>query len=292
MLRNRQKALLYLCQAAGGRLSDSHLQALSFLVQQETKTGGGSTFYAFLPHGGRPYSFTLAHEAMRLHAKGFFEGSPGKEWHVNGAAKEATGSLGFELREDVYSVAKEYGGYADASLKKNIRARYPRYARKPASADRAHTERGQYISTIGYEGLSADEFLALLLQHQIKMLIDVRSNPVARKFGFHASTLRRLTGEIGIEYQHEPTLGIASTARQSLDTDDDYRQLFLAYEGSVLQDETETIGRVGTLMKETPSALMCMEADPCYCHRSRLSSLLSKQTDLPERHIASTDTIA
>jgi hypothetical protein len=287
MLRNRQKALLYLCQVAGGQLSDSHLQALSFLLQQETKTRGGSSFYAFLPHGGAPYSFALAHEALRLHTKGFFEGSPGEEWHVNGAAKEATNALGFDLREDVYAVAKQYGGYADTLLKKSIRSRYPRYSRALAHKDRARAEKGQHISTIGYEGRSVDDFLALLLDRQVRMLIDVRRNPVARKFGFQASTLRRLTGELGIEYQHEPTLGIASAARQSLATDADYRQLFAAYEGSVLQDETETINRVASVMNNTPSALMCMEADPDYCHRSRLSALLSRQTGLPERHIVS-----
>lgn len=60
-------------------------------------------------------------------------------------------------------------------------------ARRAASAPVASPA----VYTVGYEGLMLDGLLDLLLRVGIKRLIDVRCNPVARRFGFHKSTLDR-----------------------------------------------------------------------------------------------------
>ena len=40
------------------------------------------------------------------------------------------------------------------------------------------------VLTVGYEGLSIDEFLMKLIREKIHILIDVRKNPWSMKFGY------------------------------------------------------------------------------------------------------------
>jgi uncharacterized protein (DUF488 family) len=49
---------------------------------------------------------------------------------------------------------------------------------------------------------------------RIRRLIDVRSNPTARRYGFHESTLDRLVNRLSIEYRHFAELGIRSEIRR------------------------------------------------------------------------------
>ncbi|MFN5949259.1 MAG: DUF488 family protein [Pirellulaceae bacterium] len=141
------------------------------------------------------------------------------------------------------------------------------------------------VFTAGYEGLSIDGFLNLLIVSGIKRLIDVRNNPIARRYGFHKSTLQRLTDRLEIDYVHLPELGIRSEDRQSLVDQDDYDTLFDRYEKTILKDERESIQQVGRLVTELPSVLVCMESEPKCCHRSRLAAAVSKEIKLPIRHL-------
>ena len=139
--------------------------------------------------------------------------------------------------------------------------------------------------TAGYESLSVDAFLNLLVESGIERLIDVRQNPVARRFGFHKSTLSRLLGHLKIEYVHVPELGIPSSFRQDLDSYEDYDRLFKRYEAATLSSEKPAISNVARLVSERPSVLVCMEADPKYCHRSRLATRVAAATSLPVTHL-------
>jgi len=141
------------------------------------------------------------------------------------------------------------------------------------------------VFTAGYEGLQIDGFLDLLVQTGIQRLIDVRNNPVARRYGFHKSTLNRLCGHLSIEYVHIPELGIVSEDRQGLDTSADYNKLFDIYERSTLPKQSTSVDRVGKMMVQKPSVLVCMEAEACRCHRSRLGAEVSRLTGLPLSHL-------
>lgn len=50
--------------------------------------------------------------------------------------------------------------------------------------------------TIGYEGRTRDEYLALLVGAAVTLLVDVRRNPISRKKGFSKRTLEPAVGEL------------------------------------------------------------------------------------------------
>ena len=134
---------------------------------------------------------------------------------------------------------------------------------------------------MGYEGLLVDGFLDLLIRKGIRRVLDVRRNPVARRYGFHKSTLKRLCGYVQVAYEHFPELGIPSRLRRDLRSPEDYEAIFGQYERDTLRTEGAALGRVATLIVDKPSVLMCMEADPSRCHRTRLAKTMSLKIGLP-----------
>lgn len=83
----------------------------------------------------------------------------------------------------------------------------------------------------------------------------------------------------------QAALGIHSAKRKSLETKDDYEALFGDYRATTLKAETTAIDQVASWVRESPSVLVCMEADPCSCHRSNLAAVVSAQCKLPVHHI-------
>jgi uncharacterized protein (DUF488 family) len=82
------------------------------------------------------------------------------------------------------------------------------------------------LFTIGYEGISLEEYLNRLIKNDVKLLIDVRNNPVSMKFGFSKSQIQKYCESLGIEYMHIPEVGIISKQRQELNSQKDYDNLF------------------------------------------------------------------
>lgn len=138
------------------------------------------------------------------------------------------------------------------------------------------------IFTVGYEGVSIEKFIRKLVEKKIQRIIDVRCNPISRKPGFSKTALRTRLQEAGIEYVHIRELGIPSSLRKSLQTDDDYSSLFAYYEDQILPNATEKIAEAIALLEEMPSAFLCFEEDPKHCHRTRLAHFIARETDLPE----------
>ncbi|WP_322493978.1 DUF488 domain-containing protein [Chloroflexus sp.] len=137
------------------------------------------------------------------------------------------------------------------------------------------------IYTIGYEQLSIGDFLNRVLKNGIRQIIDVRYNPVARRYGFHKSTLARLCKSLDIEYIHLPELGIPGEQREHVVTMADYQTLFQRYRVSILPCQATAMATAARALATLPSAFMCMEADPARCHRSQLAAVLAQQTGLP-----------
>lgn len=141
------------------------------------------------------------------------------------------------------------------------------------------------IYSIGYEGLTIEGFIRRLRDNNIKRIIDVRKNPLSRKPGFSKKPLESFLCESNIEYRHFPELGIPSSMRQSLKTKDDYKKLFDQYEEEILPYQQATIDEVIKLIEEKPSALMCFEAKPLDCHRTRLSMVIERITHFDHLYI-------
>jgi uncharacterized protein (DUF488 family) len=141
------------------------------------------------------------------------------------------------------------------------------------------------IYTVGYEGKQIDRFLNELMVHGIQRVIDIRSNPIARRYGYHGSTLRRLCKKLKIDYVHTPELGIVGELRQNLNTYSDWQKLFDYYKKNTIEKQKDKIIDVIALIQEKASVLVCQEADPQFCHRSILSNEIEQRTGLPIKHI-------
>ena len=136
------------------------------------------------------------------------------------------------------------------------------------------------LYTIGYEGISLEEYLNKLILNDIKVLCDVRKNSLSMKYGFSKSQLQKACEGVGIRYIHIPELGIDSDKRQELHTQMDYDRLFKIYRSDILPP-TKGIQEnlLSLLKKEQRIALTCFEANICQCHRKHLADAIAK---LPE----------
>jgi uncharacterized protein (DUF488 family) len=135
----------------------------------------------------------------------------------------------------------------------------------------------QVLFTIGYESLSVESYINKLIQNNIKLLCDVRNNPLSRKFGFSKNNLKHFLPAIGIEYIHIPELGIVSNKRKRLETKGDYKSLFAEYE-MVLPNKKLYLDKIyEALRAKNRIALTCFEHDPDYCHRHVIRNYMAMQ---------------
>jgi uncharacterized protein (DUF488 family) len=133
------------------------------------------------------------------------------------------------------------------------------------------------LFTIGYEGISLEEYLVRLIKNDVKVLIDVRNNPLSMKFGFSKNQLRKFCDNVGIDYVHIPEVGIRSEQRKELSTREDFDKLFAAYREDILPQtiahQTEILN---LLIREKRIALTCFEANIEECHRKYLGDAIEK----------------
>ena len=152
------------------------------------------------------------------------------------------------------------------------------------------------LYTIGHSNTSTDDFLKLLKQNNIAVLVDVRSSPYS-KYVPHFSK-RNLEGFIissGLDYRY---------AGAYLGGMPDNQSVYEVHDGKkrvnylkLMQLETYQVGlkHLLQIIKETEDggvAIMCAEADPYHCHRHNLiiRSLLDTQhqivnVDIDVKHI-------
>ena len=146
---------------------------------------------------------------------------------------------------------------------------------------------GSGLATIGYEGLSLDEYLGKLRDAGITVLCDVRRNPVSRKFGFSKKRLADGCDAVGIRYEHLPQLGIASDKRHHINTDAARDALFHWYEHDVLPHERDALRTIRNWIEAGERvALTCFERDASDCHRQFVARALEQlMPSVSARHL-------
>src|SRR5213080_1305490 len=71
------------------------------------------------------------------------------------------------------------------------------------------------IYTVGHSTRSLETFLALLAEHQIRLLVDVRRYPASRRYPhFVQEPLAAALEAVGIAYRHDADLGGRRSARK------------------------------------------------------------------------------
>ena len=293
MLR-RQRIILSLLDRAGSPLQRTLLVKLAFLLRVETLVAEECAFYDFVPHKYGPFSFVLYHELGRMEREGYVSVHP---HHV--AISAAGRGLAWgrhDVRMDpvgrcICAVIRSYGSTGLPALIEYVYNRYGWYATRseheqscPESL-RSDTCAPVAVYTMGYEGTSVDSFFNTLLEAGIRWIVDVRANPVSRKYGFSKGALSGIARDLGINYKHVPALGIPSRLRQCLGDIASYKRLLDVYQSEMLPQHEPELSELAALFRETPSALVCMENDPSRCHRARLAMALSNETGLPIRHL-------
>ncbi|MBW2149187.1 MAG: DUF488 domain-containing protein [Deltaproteobacteria bacterium] len=140
----------------------------------------------------------------------------------------------------------------------------------------------QPIFTIGHSTHPLHRFIALLRQHDITALCDVRSNPYSRMNPqFNHEALKQALQQSGITYVF---LGKELGARS--------KDPSCYVRGKVQYDQIQKtdlfwkgIERIREGMKRYRLALMCAEKDPIFCHRTILVARQLDALGLSVEHI-------
>ena len=263
----RQRFLLAFIRQLQGSVASTDLQKLVFLNTMVE----GLDFYEFIPYKYGAYSFQLSEDLEILQRDGYLTiESTSKTNRIKAIGDYQSGAS--------FRIAAERG---DKLIRKAYRE-YPYFAIKSEITKRIFDDeeferfngvRLQYIKTnqalftIGYEGKSIEAFINTLIQNDIHLLCDVRMNPLSRKFGFSKGKLAHIADTVGIKYIHVPGLGIESAKRDSLETVEDYKRLFIDY-AKTLPCRTLLLEHVYALLQSNMRvALMCYEKEPKMCHR-------------------------
>ena len=292
MLYKRQKLLLDLVHAAGGELAATDLQKLLFLYAQQCEA---EPSFQFVPYRFGCFSFQSYADRATLLQKGMLFDSDESSWKLTPKAKpyldpKRKTVLNYFLTRSVPErghdlVRRVYKLYPYYAIKSEILDRvFPDKADQIAIQNARPANHGPALFTIGYEGDSVDGYLERLIRHGVKLLCDVRRNPLSRKTGFSKGQLSSYCAKVGIEYRHLPELGIPSHRRQELNTLADYQALFADYRQEDLPKAKPAIEELGTLLSQYGRiALTCFEKEHQCCHRHCVADEMQRLlTDCPE----------
>jgi uncharacterized protein (DUF488 family) len=290
----RQKTVLALLSRANMTLKPTAFVKLVFLLRHETELQNDSTFYDFVPYKFGPFSFALYRELTNLRRDGYV--TPDEEsvalcgYTADLVGKKLEDLPAWILRA-VDKILDQFGKLSQSALVKDVYSRYPWYSTKSELTDMRSKSLNRpskaqtAVYTAGYEGKSVDTFFNHLLKNGIRLIIDVRANPVSRRYGFSKRQFSEIARRLGLDYRHMPDLGIPSKYRVDLSDFDSYQRLLKKYEQEMIPKLGDEIDKVGKLMVETPAVLVCVEKDVRCCHRSRLADAISRKTGLEVKHI-------
>lgn len=278
----RRKVILALLQALGGEAGSEDFQAHLFLFTRIQPNPA----YDFVPYKNGSYSFSAEADREPMIKKGLLDGGYG--WSAL-PGQDYRGELSAEDQQSLQEHIRRYGPMRGRALLEVIAREYPYYAINSENLgevlsggdlDRVRQARperhGVELSTIGYEGKSLEAYLNQLIDSGVRVLCDVRKNPISRKFGFSRRQLQDAVEKMGMLYVPMPELGIDSSKRTDIDSPEAYRQLFEEYENETLPQRGEYLEKILDLLEQFERvALTCFEDDYTRCHRDRIATALT-----------------
>ena len=132
------------------------------------------------------------------------------------------------------------------------------------------------VWTVGHSTHSGDEFLALLLAHEIEQVADVRTVPKSRRHPhFHSDALASLSSARGVAYEHLPRLGGWRSARLDSSNGAWRNTSFRGYaDYAMSEDFAAGLAQLRELAAARRTAMMCSEALWWRCHRRLIADRL------------------
>lgn len=279
----RRKIILALLEIFDGKLEKIRLQKLLFLFSQRQ----AKAEYDFIPYKYGCYSYSATADLTTMVKKGILTDD------TDGLSKTDKISYLKCLREQdrkyLFEIKKLYGLLDGNALMKHTYINYPYFAINSIKANEILSvddlqkvnnirpkSNKTVLYTIGYEGISLEEYLNRLIKNSVQILVDVRKNPLSMKYGFSKSLLKRFCESIGIQYMHFPEVGIESNQRQELNCQKDYDHLFKLYKANNLTKTSKIQSAIFDILKSNKRiALTCFEANICQCHRKPLAEAIA-----------------
>lgn len=283
----RRKIILAILQLFDGQLDKIRLQKMLFLFTQRQV----NSEYDFIPYRFGCYSYSANADMTAMVTRGFL--TEDEKTFVKKDSNDYLKQLKPADLKLIQEVKTLYGKMSATALMKHTYLNFPFYAIKSEVAENILSKEeleivnkskpkssSTILFTIGYEGISLEEYLVRLLKNDIKVLVDVRNNPLSMKFGFSKNQLIKYCSGLDIKYIHIPDVGIQSEQRQELNSQSDYDKLFSDYCKNNLSRTIDSQIHILNLLKENKRiALTCFEANICQCHRKHLAEAIEK---LPE----------
>lgn len=283
----RRKVILSLLQSFGDNLGKTKFQKLLLLLAKSQEKAD----YYFVPYKYGCFSFQAMADLSTMQKYG--------QVSISNRGIQKTDPVDYIklLKEKDKNALRQvfllHNKKTYSDLIKYTYRKYPYFAIHSEIADRYLTpdelqKVKQYkpvgnrsiLYTIGYEGITLEEYLNKLISNDVRVLVDVRNNPMSMKYGFTKSQLLNACTSVGIEYIHFPDVGIVSDQRQELTCQQDYDKLFNKYRVEILPHTISTQEKIlGLLKNKGRIALTCFEANICQCHRKHLAEAIIR---LPE----------
>jgi uncharacterized protein (DUF488 family) len=219
----RRKILLSLLQVFDNKLEKISLQKLLMLFSDLQSRPD----FHFVPYKLGCFSFQARADLSTM-VKYRQVAEEGNYWQKTDQADYIT-ELKESDRKAMRTIKNLYVGKSKDELLRITYTRFPYFALNSTIAHEVLNEseinivsnmrpkfKNSVLFTIGYEGVSLEEYLNKLIINGVNMLCDVRKNSLSMKYGFSKSQLKNACEGVRIKYEHMPDLGIESDKRQEL----------------------------------------------------------------------------
>jgi uncharacterized protein (DUF488 family) len=284
----RRKVLLALLEVYGGGLKRTDCEKLLFNFCQTT----GKNYYDFFPYQYGPFSFVSYFDKRRLTELGLLRQTDDFQLNTDHSFLNELENID---KKALLNLKASIGDLRGDKLVKKTYREFPQFAARSKIVERLfdvdelkqlqfawNTDTTPIVFTLGYEGLTIDAFLNILITNNITVVVDIRNNPQSMKYGFSKKSFKQYIESAGMKYIHIPELGIPSSMRKGLGTSISHESLFQRYETELLPKYEEAQKQLLSLIAEYPRiALACFEADYHLCHRNTLVEHLQKKQSLP-----------
>jgi len=129
--------------------------------------------------------------------------------------------------------------------------------------------------TIGCQGFTVETFFDALVHAHVQTLVDVRELPLSRKRGFSKTALQKTAQTYNIKYVHMRALGCPRPIRHNYREDKNWQTYVRRY-NEYLYTQDDAVATLATRMRCERCCLLCMEANPNFCHRSLISKRIGE----------------
>jgi uncharacterized protein (DUF488 family) len=134
------------------------------------------------------------------------------------------------------------------------------------------------LCTIGYEKRSLEEYIDLLLEDGVEVVVDVRETAWSHKPGFSKTAFSAGLKAAGIGYLHLPAAGNPKWLREAAGSHAECLALYRSY----VEHHPEVLDVLAASLREhgvshRRIALTCFERHPEDCHRGILAELWARR---------------